>query len=154
MSADILETIAASNRLFAAEKQKNKPLEIVQAEALAMNCNTGFLFEATLRDQDMAFICECKKASPSKGLIAPEFPYLEIAKAYESAGAAAISVLTEPKWFLGSDAYLKEISSAVKTPCLRKDFTVDAYMIYEAKEDYCDIEWFHIRWAKYWSLFC
>lgn len=133
MSTDILETIAASNRYLVAEKQKIKPLDTLMAEALAMECDTGFPFEAALRNQNMAFICECKKASPSKGLIAPEFPYLEIAKAYEAAGAAAISVLTEPKWFLGSDAYLQEISSAVKTPCLRKDFTVDAYMIYEAK---------------------
>lgn len=82
---------------------------------------------------DIHFICECKKASPSKGLIAPEFPYLEIAKQYEAAGASAISVLTEPKWFLGSDDYLREIAAEVQTPCLRKDFTVDPYMIYEAK---------------------
>ena len=81
----------------------------------------------------ISFICECKKASPSKGLIAPDFPYLQIAREYEDAGADAISVLTEPKWFLGSDAYLKEIAAAVSVPCLRKDFTVDEYMIYEAK---------------------
>ena len=92
-----------------------------------------FPFERALRGERMAFICECKKASPSKGLIAPDFPYLEIAKSYEAAGASAISVLTEPKWFLGSDQYLKEIAAAVKIPCLRKDFTVDEYMIYEAK---------------------
>ena len=72
-------------------------------------------------------MCECKKASPSKGLIAPDFPYLEIAKEYESAGADCISVLTEPKWFLGSDEYLKEIAKFVSIPCLRKDFTVDEY---------------------------
>lgn len=93
----------------------------------------SFPFEQALRGDRMAFICECKKASPSKGLIAPDFPYLEIAKSYEAAGASAISVLTEPKWFLGSDQYLKEIAAAVKVPCLRKDFTVDEYMIYEAK---------------------
>ena len=80
-----------------------------------------------------SFICECKKASPSKGLIAPDFPYLEIARSYEEAGSDCISVLTEPKWFLGSDQYLKEITSEVKIPCIRKDFTVDPYMIYEAK---------------------
>ena len=79
------------------------------------------------------FICECKKASPSKGLIAPDFPYLSIAGAYVEAGADAISVLTEPKWFLGSDTFLREIAAQVQVPCLRKDFTVDAYMIYEAK---------------------
>lgn len=133
MSADILETIAAANRLRVAEKKARKPMERVMAEAQAMNCDTGFPFESALRNQDMAFICECKKASPSKGLIAPEFPYLGIAREYENAGAAAISVLTEPQWFLGEDAYLQEIAAAVKTPCLRKDFTVDAYMLYEAK---------------------
>ena len=90
-------------------------------------------FEAALRKPGLSFICECKKASPSKGLIAPEFPYLQIAKEYEEAGADCISVLTEPKWFLGSDKYLKEIAAAVRIPCLRKDFTVDPYMIREAK---------------------
>lgn len=78
-------------------------------------------------------IAEVKKASPSKGVIAEHFPYLEIAKAYEAAGASCISVLTEPKWFLGSDAYLREIATAVSLPCIRKDFTVDPYLIYEAK---------------------
>ena len=77
----------------------------------------------------ISFICECKKASPSKGLIAPDFPYVQIAGEYEAAGADCISVLTEPKWFLGSDRYLQEIAEAVKIPCLRKDFTVDEYMI-------------------------
>ncbi|MDO4267937.1 MAG: indole-3-glycerol phosphate synthase TrpC [Eubacteriales bacterium] len=92
-----------------------------------------FSFEAALKKPDISFICECKKASPSKGLIAPDFPYLEIARAYEAAGADCISVLTEPKWFLGQDRYLQEIAAAVSIPCLRKDFTVDPYMIYEAK---------------------
>lgn len=92
-----------------------------------------FAFEKALQKPGLSFICECKKASPSKGLIAPDFPYLEIAKDYERAGADAISVLTEPKWFLGDDRYLREIAAAVKVPCLRKDFTVDEYMIYEAK---------------------
>ena len=90
-------------------------------------------FEAALRKPGLSFICECKKASPSKGLIAPEFPYLQIAKEYEEAGADCISVLTDPTWFLGSDMYLKEIAAAVRIPCLRKDFTVDPYMIREAK---------------------
>ena len=92
-----------------------------------------FSFEKALRKKDIAFICECKKASPSKGLISPDFPYLQIAKDYEAAGADCISVLTEPKWFLGSDNYLREISQNVTLPCLRKDFTVDGYMIYEAR---------------------
>lgn len=93
----------------------------------------GFEFEKALKKPDIAFICECKKASPSKGIIAEEFPYLQIAKEYELAGADCISVLTEPKWFLGSDSYLKEIAKQTAIPCLRKDFTVDEYMIYEAK---------------------
>ena len=92
-----------------------------------------FSFEGALKKKDISFICECKKASPSKGIIAESFPYLDIAAEYEAAGADCISVLTEPKWFLGRDEYLKEIAEKVKIPCLRKDFTVDEYMIYEAK---------------------
>ncbi len=92
-----------------------------------------FEFEKALRKNDIAFICECKKASPSKGVIAESFDYLQIAKDYEKAGADCISVLTEPKWFLGSDDYLKEIANTINIPCIRKDFTVDEYMIYEAK---------------------
>ena len=92
-----------------------------------------FEFEQALQKPGISFICECKKASPSKGLIAPDFPYLEIAREYEAAGADCISVLTEPKWFLGNNNYLKEIAGTVKIPCLRKDFTVDEYMIFEAK---------------------
>lgn len=97
------------------------------------NADREFIFEKQLKKDDISFICECKKASPSKGIIAEKFDYLEIAGEYEKAGASAISVLTEPKWFLGSNDYLKEIAKAVKIPCLRKDFTVDEYMIYEAK---------------------
>lgn len=93
----------------------------------------SFAFEKALKKSDISFICECKKASPSKGIITEDFPYLQIAKDYEAAGADCISVLTEPKWFLGSDEYLKEIANTVSIPCIRKDFTVDEYMIYEAK---------------------
>ncbi|MBR0204463.1 MAG: indole-3-glycerol phosphate synthase TrpC [Synergistaceae bacterium] len=92
-----------------------------------------FAFEKALKRQGLSFICECKRASPSKGLIAPEFPYLEIARDYEAAGADCISVLTEPKYFLGSDDYLREIAGSVNIPVLRKDFIVDEYMIYQAK---------------------
>ena len=92
-----------------------------------------FEFENALKKEEISFICECKKASPSKGIIAPDFPYLEIARDYEGAGADCISVLTEPKWFLGSDEYLSEIAANVSIPCLRKDFTVDEYMIYKAR---------------------
>ena len=115
------------------EKAKRQtPLAEIKQQALALP-KGDFRFEKALAKPGLSFICECKKASPSKGLIAADFPYLQIAKEYEAAGADAISVLTEPKWFLGSDRYLEEIASAVSTPCLRKDFTVDDYMIYEAK---------------------
>ena len=112
-------------------KKKISPEEI---RRIALSLPKGnFEFENALKKSGISFICECKKASPSKGLIAPEFPYINIAKDYENAGADCISVLTEPKWFLGSDEYLKEIANSVSIPCLRKDFTVDEYMIYEAK---------------------
>ena len=90
-------------------------------------------FYQALKKEGMSYICEVKKASPSKGLIAPDFPYVEIAKEYEAAGASAISCLTEPFYFQGSDRYLEEITAAVNIPVLRKDFTVDEYMIYQAK---------------------
>ena len=97
--------------------------------ALSMNADTGYPFEKALGAPGISFICEVKKASPSKGVIAAEFPYLSVAREYEAAGAAAISCLTEPDFFLGSDEYLREIAAAVKIPVLRKD----PYMIYEAK---------------------
>lgn len=131
--ATILDTIAEYAMQRVAEAKKILPLEEVKKKALAMDCNTVFPFEKALAANDISFICECKKASPSKGLIAEDFPYLSIAKEYEAAGASCISVLTEPKWFLGSNEYLKEITDAVSIPCIRKDFTVDEYMIYEAK---------------------
>lgn len=128
----ILEELAAYARERVREEKSVRPLE--QLKHMAYEMQKGdFAFEKALKSSDISFICECKKASPSKGLIAPDFPYLEIAKAYEAAGAAAISVLTEPKWFFGQDSYLKEIAEAVSIPCLRKDFTVDEYMVYEAK---------------------
>ena len=129
---NILEQLAEHARERTEEAKKRLPLENIKAQALSLPKGT-FAFEQALRKPGISFICECKKASPSKGIIAPEFPYLQIAKEYEAAGADCISVLTEPKWFLGSDAYLKEIAKEVSIPCLRKDFTVDEYMIYEAK---------------------
>lgn len=129
----ILETIAKANRIRYNEIEKNTPLEKVKSQALSLNCDTGFPFEKALSKGGISYICEVKKASPSKGIIAEDFPYLKIALEYEQAGAGAISVLTEPKWFKGSDSYLKEISEAVKIPVLRKDFTVCEYQIYEAK---------------------
>lgn len=128
----ILDQLADYAKIRVAEAKKNISAEEMKAKALSLP-KGNFEFEKALAGEDIAFICECKKASPSKGLIAPDFPYLEIAKAYEAAGANCISVLTEPKWFLGADSYLQEIAAAVNIPCIRKDFTVDDYMIYEAK---------------------
>ena len=128
----ILDQLARHARERTALAKRNIPLDEIKRQAFSLP-KGSFAFENGLKKAGISFICECKKASPSKGLIAPEFPYLQIAKEYEAAGADGISVLTEPKWFLGSDEYLKEIAAAVSVPCLRKDFTVDEYMIYEAK---------------------
>ncbi|MBR6459269.1 MAG: indole-3-glycerol phosphate synthase TrpC [Actinomycetaceae bacterium] len=128
----ILDELAAHAAERSQQAQKNVSLEEIRAQALALP-RGSFAFENALKSEDIAFICECKKASPSKGLIAPDFPYLQIARDYEAAGADCISVLTEPKWFLGANSFLEEIAGAVSIPCLRKDFTVDEYMIYEAK---------------------
>ncbi len=129
----ILEEIAERTKVRVAEQKKKVSLEEIKIKALEMDANTGFPFLKALQQEDISFICEVKKASPSKGLIAPDFPYVEIAKEYEEAGAAAISVLTEPYYFQGKNEYLEEIVKNVKIPVLRKDFTVDEYMIYEAK---------------------
>ena len=131
--SNILETIASYTKIRIHQVKAMKSMKEIMAEAYLMNDNTGFLFEEALRSNSISFICECKKASPSKGVIAEEFDYLKLALEYEEAGAAAISVLTEPKWFMGNDLYLKEIASKVSIPCLRKDFVVDEYMLYEAK---------------------
>ena len=128
----ILEELAEHARKRVAEAKKQIPFEEIRKQALQMP-KGEFSFEQALKKEGVSFICECKKASPSKGIIAQEFPYLAIAQEYEKAGADCISVLTEPKWFLGSNDYLKEIAASVFIPCIRKDFTVDAYMIYEAK---------------------
>lgn len=138
--SNILETIAARTRERVAERAEAVPLaEVAQqarklaADELATCGSFAYPFEAALRAPGMSFICEAKKASPSKGVIAKDFPYLDIARSYEDAGAAAISCLTEPYWFLGADRYLAEIAQAVRIPVLRKDFVVSDYMVYEAK---------------------
>lgn len=129
----ILEEIVARTVQRVAEEKAAVPLSEMKKRAEAMDANTGFPFRKALSGDEISFICEVKRASPSKGLIAPDFPYLDIARDYERAGASAISCLTEPFWFKGRDEYLAEISNAVKIPVLRKDFTVDEYMIYQAK---------------------
>ena len=138
----ILDEIAEKTKERVAEQKKKVPLEEMKRQALdivARETNNGsspyskFLFRDNLAADGISFICEVKKASPSKGLIAPDFPYVEIAKEYEAAGASAISVLTEPFYFQGSNQFLMDIKKEVNIPLLRKDFTVDEYMIYEAK---------------------
>ncbi len=131
----ILEQLADHARKRVMADMEENSLDTMRELAMLKSSAAGdlFAFEQALRKEGVSFICECKKASPSKGLIAPNFPYLEIAKEYETAGADCISVLTEPKWFLGNDEFLKEITEAVSIPCLRKDFTVDEYQIYQAK---------------------
>ena len=129
----ILDKIIEATKIRVAQEKQVESPEAVKAAALALPSDTGFPFEAALRQQDFNFICEVKKASPSKGIIAEDFPYLDIAKEYEVAGAAAISVLTEPDFFKGDKKYLQEIASTVKIPVLRKDFIIDEYQIYQAK---------------------
>ncbi|MBQ9663573.1 MAG: indole-3-glycerol phosphate synthase TrpC [Oscillospiraceae bacterium] len=129
---NILDRLAEHARERTEQAKRTLPYEQLRERALALP-KGDFRFEQALRKEGIAFICECKKASPSRGLIAEDFPYLQIASEYEAAGADAISVLTEPKWFLGSGEYLREIAERVSVPCLRKDFTVDPYMIFEAK---------------------
>ncbi len=141
---NILEEIAAKTRERVAAAKQKIPLEEIKKQAENMvkaeqeagifpETPDDFVFAKAIREGALSFICEVKKASPSKGLIASDFPYLEIARDYDRGGASAISVLTEPYWFQGSDEYLQAIKQNVSIPVLRKDFTVDEYMIYEAK---------------------
>ena len=134
MTGTVLDALAAHARERVEEKKRKLPLAELKRQLRDREALSSFSFEAALREQGLSVIAEVKKASPSKGVIAEHFPYLEIAKAYEAAGASCISVLTEPKWFLGDDRYLREIAASVSLPCIRKDFTVDPYLIYEARE--------------------
>lgn len=128
----ILDEIAGYARVRVTQAKQHLP-QAVLARLCTELGKSDFGFTQAISGSELAFICECKKASLSKGIIAADFPYLEIARAYEAAGANAISVLTEPKWFCGDDQYLREIASEVTLPCLRKDFVVDEYMIYQAR---------------------
>ncbi|MDR1002034.1 MAG: indole-3-glycerol phosphate synthase TrpC [Oscillospiraceae bacterium] len=129
----ILDTLAAAARERVQSAKERLPLALLEKQAAALPITENFPFEAAVGKEGLSFICEVKRASPSKGLIAPDFPYMSIAREYEEAGADAVSVLTEPRYFLGSDEYLREIAKSVSLPCLRKDFTVDIYQIFEAK---------------------
>ena len=129
----ILEQLAAHARERVAVDMEENCLEVMRELALQGGAGNGAAFESALKKPGLSFICEVKRASPSKGLIVAEFPYLQIAKEYEAAGADAVSCLTEPKWFLGSDEIFTDIRKSISTPMLRKDFTVDEYQIYQAK---------------------
>lgn len=135
----ILDTLAEAARIRVDAAKRQVTLDDLKSriqkkgKIKASFRREDFAFEKTLKNKGISFICEVKKASPAKGIIAPVFPYKEIADQYEKAGADAISVLTEPDYFKGSDAYLKEISELVSIPVLRKDFIVDEYQIYESK---------------------
>lgn len=128
----ILDELAASTRKRVEKEKREHPLGEIKKAALQMK-RGDFEFEKAVAKENLSFICEVKKASPSKGLIAPDFPYLQIAREYEAAGADCVSVLTEPEYFLGSKQILKEISESISLPIIRKDFTIDEYMIYDAK---------------------
>lgn len=129
----ILDDIAEKTRERVAREKNEVSLEKMKSKAIAMGKVNPFAFENAIRSTGMHFICEVKKASPSKGIIAQDFPYRQIAKEYEAAGADCISVLTEPDFFLGSNSYLTEIREEVNIPLLRKDFIIDEYQIYQAK---------------------
>ena len=130
---NILEEIASHARERVAADKLKVPLDEMKAAAKSLRFGDGKKFLAALKRPGLSFICEVKKASPSKGIIAESFPYVDIAREYELAGADCVSCLTEPKYFLGSDEIFKEIRAEISLPMLRKDFTVDEYQIYQAK---------------------
>ena len=135
----ILDELAQLTRARIEKQKQEYSFEDIKRDAELMAAREmevqefDYPFETALSKNGLSIISEVKKASPSKGVIAEEFPYLEIAKTYEASGADAISCLTEPDRFKGSDEYLKAIVKEVSIPVLRKDFTVDPYMIYQAK---------------------
>lgn len=130
----IFDDIVADTRLRVNFERTVRPIDEVREGCLVRPRRTGFPFERNLQADGISFICEIKRASPSKGVISEDFPYIDIAREYESMGASAISVLTEPKYFRGNDCYLEEIADTVSTPVLRKDFVIDEYQVYRARE--------------------
>lgn len=133
MAENILQTIAAHARTRVAADRAKISLEELKALCQEAGPWQGEQFVSALNRPGLSFLCEIKKASPSKGLISPDFPYLDIARAYEAAGADGVSCLTEPKWFLGSDDIFRQVQRTISLPMLRKDFTVDEYQIYQAR---------------------
>lgn len=133
MAENILQAIAAHARTRVAADREKVSLEELKTLCQEAGPGQGEQFVSALNRPGLSFLCEIKKASPSKGLISPDFPYLDIARAYEAAGADGVSCLTEPKWFLGSDDIFRQVRRTISLPMLRKDFTVDEYQIYQAR---------------------
>ncbi len=129
----ILDKLADLSRARAAADQEKVPETVLREQVKALGKGNGEAFLSALKKPGISFICEIKKASPSKGLISPDFPYLKIAADYERAGADCISCLTEPEYFLGSDQIFREVRAQVSLPMLRKDFTVSAYQLDQAR---------------------
>ena len=130
---NILDQLATHARERVRADMERIPAEKMKAECLRLGPGNGEAFARALKRPGLSFICEVKKASPSKGVIDPVFDYISIARSYDAAGADAVSCLTEPKWFLGSDRIFREIRETVSLPMLRKDFTVSDYQIYQAR---------------------
>lgn len=130
---NILDKLADLSRERAKREQETVSAEELREQAKALGKGNGEAFLSALKKPGISFICEIKKASPSKGLISPDFPYLKIAAAYEQAGADCISCLTEPEYFLGSDDIFREVREKVNLPMLRKDFTVCEYQLDQAR---------------------
>ena len=129
----ILNEIVDKTKERLIKQKKSQPLEVLKEKTNQLDTNLNFPFEDMLKTKDLSFICEVKKASPSKGLICENFNPVEIAKEYETIGASAVSVLTEPYFFQGKNSYLSDIADNINLPILRKDFIIDEYMIYESK---------------------
>jgi indole-3-glycerol phosphate synthase len=138
-TADLLATIVAATRRIVEVRQEREPLAALAARAERGAAPTGrfraALVEASVVPERSAprIIAECKRRSPSRGVLRPEYDPVAIAKGYEQAGAAAISVLTEPTFFDGAVEHLKAVRDAVAIPVLRKDFIVSEYQLLEAR---------------------
>jgi indole-3-glycerol phosphate synthase len=133
--ADVLAEICAARRADVARRAAARPLTELERRLPDAGPPRGFVraLEARLAAGGFALIAELKKASPSKGLIRAAFDPARLAEAYAAGGAACLSVLTEERWFQGSDAHLQAARARVPLPCLRKDFTLDPYQVVEAR---------------------
>jgi indole-3-glycerol phosphate synthase len=130
---DILKEIVEEKWREVEDRQKDKPVSLLLEKVTSDTRGFYSAIESRTRNGQNAVIAEIKKASPSKGIIRDNFEPVSIAKSYETAGAACLSVLTDSKFFKGSDEYLVDARSAVSIPVLRKDFIIDPYQIHEAR---------------------